>query len=394
MTDERTFCLPGSVPLPLVAVPAGSFSMGSPAGETGHQPEETAHRVTLTRGFYLGRAPVTRRQWAALMEGKAPAAAEKSAFYAAVASNVRPPIADPQTVTPHRRTARHPTSVSAWAGRRKRKVVNSMTTKKTHDDIRKRVLNSYAGIATGALSGCGCATPSCCSSQASIDKEQSAKLGYSKKDMDAVPEGADMGLGCGNPQAIAALKKGEVVLDLGAGGGFDCFLAARQVGQRGRVIGVDMTPEMVAKARENGRNGGFKNVEFRLGEIEHLPVADNSVDVILSNCVINLSPDKEQVYREAFRVLKPGGRLAISDVVAVKPVPKAVRDDFDKHSGCVAGALHVRTLDGILRTTGFLDGRVMVKEASKEFIKDWFPGSGIERYVRSADVQGIKPVKA
>ncbi len=267
-----------------------------------------------------------------------------------------------------------------------------MKASRNKDDIRKIVRERYAGIATGAQSGCG--TPSCCSPQAPSVKAQSAKLGYSQNDLDAVPEGADMGLGCGNPRAVAGLRKGEVVLDLGAGGGFDCFLAARRVGPRGRVIGVDMTPEMVAKARENARKGGFRNVEFRLGEIEHLPVADASVDVILSNCVINLSPDKEQVYREAFRVLQPGGRLAISDVVAVKPVPKPVRDDFDKHSGCVAGALPVRKLEEILWAVGFLDSRVTVKDASKEFIKDWFPGSGIERYVRSADVQGVKPGKA
>ncbi len=267
-----------------------------------------------------------------------------------------------------------------------------MQNSRNKDDIRKRVRERYAGVATGTQSGCGC-TPSCCSPKAPAAKEQSAKLGYSETELDAVPAGADMGLGCGNPQAIAGLKKGEVVLDLGAGGGFDCFLAVRQVGARGRVIGVDMTPEMVAKARENARNGGFRNVDFRLGEIEHLPVADASVDVILSNCVINLSPDKEQVYREAFRVLKPGGRLAISDVVAVKPVPKAVREDFDKHSGCVAGALQVRKLEGILQAVGFQNGRVAVKEQSKEFLKDWFPGSGIERYVRSADVQGEKPTR-
>ena len=202
------------------------------------------------------------------------------------------------------------------------------------DDIRKMVRERYADVATGAQSGCGC-SPSCCSAKAPSAKEQSAKLGYSKTELNAVPEGADMGLGCGNPQAIAGLKK--------------------------------------------------------LGEIEHLPVADASVDVILSNCVINLSTDKEQVYREAFRVLKPGGRLAISDVVAIKPVPKAVREDFDKHSGCVAGALQVRKLEGILQAAGFQNSRVIVKEQSKEFIKDWFPGSGIEHYVRSADVQGVKP---
>jgi ubiquinone/menaquinone biosynthesis C-methylase UbiE len=152
-----------------------------------------------------------------------------------------------------------------------------------------------------------------------------------------------------------------------------------------------MTPEMIAKARENARKAGTKNVEFRLGEIEHLPVADSTVDVILSNCVINLSPDKEQVYREAFRVLKPGGRLAISDVVAIRPIPTAIQQDFEKHSGCVAGALQVKKLERILRATGFASGAVKVKEQSKEFIKDWFPGSGVERYVRSADVQGMKP---
>lgn len=258
------------------------------------------------------------------------------------------------------------------------------------DRIRERVRERYAGIAVSGKSGCGCA-PSCCSSKALSSKAQSAKLGYSKKDLDAVPEGADMGLGCGNPQAIAMLKKGEVVLDLGCGGGFDCFLAARKVGSRGRVIGVDMTPEMIAKAREHARKGGFTNVEFRLGEIEHLPVADASVDVILSNCVINLSPDKEQVYREAFRVLKPGGRLAISDIVAIKPIPKAVKDDFEKYSSCVAGALQVRKLENILQSVGFRQAGVRIKEASKEFIRDWFPGSGIERYVRSADVVGVKP---
>ena len=266
--------------------------------------------------------------------------------------------------------------------------------KRVDDRIREKVRERYAGIAASGKSGCGCSTPSCCSPKAPSAKAQSAKLGYSKKDLEAAPEGANMGLGCGNPQAIAGLKKGEVVLDLGAGGGFDCFLAARQVGPRGRVIGVDMTPEMVAKARENARKGGFKNVEFRLGEIEHLPLADASVDAILSNCVINLSPDKEQVYQEAYRVLKPGGRLAISDVVAIKPIPKAVQNDFEKHSGCVAGALQVRKLERILQAAGFRGGCVKVKEASKGYIKDWFPGSGVERYVRSAEVQGTKSGKA
>ncbi len=264
-------------------------------------------------------------------------------------------------------------------------------TKCRNDEIRQGVRKRYAGIATSGKSGCGCSTASCCSGTKPSAKAQSTKLGYSKKDVEAVPEGANMGLGCGNPQSIAMLKKGEIVLDLGAGGGFDCFLAARQVGARGRVIGVDMTPEMVAKARENARKGRFKNVEFRLGEIEHLPVADSSVDVILSNCVINLSPDKAQVYRDAYRVLKPGGRLAISDVVAIKPIPGAMKSNFEKHSGCVAGALQVRALERILKDAGFRSVCVQVKETSKKFIKDWFPGSGVEQFVRSADVQGEKP---
>lgn len=199
-----------------------------------------------------------------------------------------------------------------------------------------------------------------------------------------------MGLGCGNPQAIAMLKKGETVLDLGAGGGFDCFLAAKQVGCRGRVIGVDMTPEMILKARENARKTDFTNVEFRLGEIEHLPVADNTADVIISNCVINLSPDKPQVYREAYRVLKPGGRLAISDVVAISSMPKSMKADIEKHSGCISGAATVPDLKRMLRAAGFRDIKVTPIPESAAFVKHWFPGSGVENYVRSAEVRGTK----
>ena len=260
------------------------------------------------------------------------------------------------------------------------------------EEIRKKVRERYAAVALEDDSGCGCSSSSCCSPQSS-SAQQSAKLGYSQKELEAVPEGANLGLGCGNPQEIARLKKGEIVIDLGAGGGFDCFLAARQVGSKGRVIGVDMTPEMVAKARRNAEKSKTENVDFRLGEIEHLPVADNTADVILSNCVINLSPDKEQVYAEAYRVLKNGGRLAISDVVCVKAIPRAIRDNMDNFSGCVAGALPREKLFRILEKVGFKQISIHIREESREFIREWFPGSGMENYVRSAEISGIKKRK-
>ena len=264
-----------------------------------------------------------------------------------------------------------------------------MKNKNDHDRIRKNVRSRYAEIAKAKTKGC-CGVSCCSSSSPAIGAKASAKIGYSKKDMQAVPEGSNMGLGCGNPQAIAKLKKGEVVLDLGSGGGFDCFLAARQVGGRGHVIGIDMTPEMLSKARENAVKGNYRNVEFRLGEIEHLPVADNSVNVIISNCVINLSPDKSQVFHEAGRVLAQGGRLAISDVVAVKKLPDRVKKDLATYAGCVAGAALVQDVKRMLRAAGFSRIKVEVNHASREFIKDWFPGSGIEAYVASARIEAIK----
>ena len=260
--------------------------------------------------------------------------------------------------------------------------------KTDHDEIRKNVRSRYAEIAKTNNKGC-CST-SCGSSFPANGADVSARVGYSTKDMQAVPEGSNMGLGCGNPQAIANLKEGEVVLDLGSGGGFDCFLAARKVGASGRVIGIDMTPEMVSKARENTVKGKYKNVEFRLGEIEHLPVADNSADIIISNCVINLSPDKKQVFREAYRVLKPGGRLAISDVVAVKKLPDQIKKDLAAYSGCVAGAALVSDVKTMLSEAGFSGVKVEINEASREFIKDWFPGTGIESYVASAKIEAVK----
>jgi ubiquinone/menaquinone biosynthesis C-methylase UbiE len=218
------------------------------------------------------------------------------------------------------------------------------------------------------------------------------KLGYSENDVKSVPEGANMGLGCGNPQAIASLKPGETVLDLGSGGGFDCFLASRAVGDDGKVIGVDMTPDMISKARKNLEKTGATNIEFRLGEIEHLPVADNSVDVIISNCVINLSPQKDQVYREAFRVLKPGGRLAISDVVATADLPEQVKKDLKLYTGCVAGAESINSQETMLKESGFDNIKFTPKDSSKELIKEWAPGRELEDFVTSAAIEAVKPL--
>ncbi len=251
-----------------------------------------------------------------------------------------------------------------------------------HNQVRER----YASI---AKSGCGC-TSACCTPSGDNHARVSATLGYSEQEIHSTPQGANMGLGCGNPQAIANLKPGETVVDLGCGGGFDCFLAARQVGENGMVIGIDMTPDMISKARANAKEARFANVEFRLGEIEHLPVADDSVDVIISNCVINLSPDKLQVYREAFRVLRPGGRLAISDVVAVRNLPEEINSDSDVYHGCVAGAALVSDVEQMLREAGFSKIKIDIKHESREFIKDWFPGTGIEDYVRSATIEARK----
>ena len=216
-------------------------------------------------------------------------------------------------------------------------------------------------------------------------------MGYSEAELAAVPDGANLGLGCGNPQAIAAMQPGEVVVDLGSGAGFDCLLAARQVGAAGRVIGVDMTHEMLAKARANAVKLGAVNVEFRLGEIEHMPIADGTADVIISNCVVNLVPDKQQVFREAFRVLKPGGRLAISDVVNTAPLPPDLQADPTLICGCVVGAASVERIEGWLAEAGFVDIRVTARPESRDLIKTWAPGRHVEDYVMSGIIEARKP---
>jgi arsenite methyltransferase len=262
-----------------------------------------------------------------------------------------------------------------------------------HDAVRQAVRTRYGSIAETRGSAAGCCEPtSCCeTSMPSTLDEKAYAMGYSAEETAAVPEGANLGLGCGNPTAIAALQAGETVLDLGSGAGFDCFLAARAVGNTGHVIGVDMTPEMLRKARENAAKGGFTNVEFRLGEIEHLPVADASVDVILSNCVINLSPEKSQVFREAYRVLKPGGRLAISDVVTTAPLPEEIQNDLSFKTCCVAGAALIDDFQQMLREVGFIDICIEPKDESKTFIRTWVPGSHIEEYIVSATIAAFKP---
>jgi SAM-dependent methyltransferase len=232
------------------------------------------------------------------------------------------------------------------------------------DDIKKHVRDRYARAVNTKTSCCGSGSSPCCGGQAGPDLEQmSQKVGYSAEELAVIPEDANLGLGCGNPTAIAGLKAGETVLDLGSGAGIDCFLAAAKVGPRGRVIGVDMTPDMIDKARENARQAGAKNVEFRLGEIENLPAADGSVDVIISNCVINLSTDKPRVFREAFRVLKPGGRLMVSDLALKKPLPKAVRESVDVYVACVAGAMVKEDYLGAIREAGFKDVAVVSETA-------------------------------
>ena len=284
--------------------------------------------------------------------------------------------------------------------------------KSTKEVIRQVVRERYGKIATagsgftGIISSGSCcgesgaaagknSAASCCSGGSDVTSEQmSTLMGYSKQDLATAPEGANMGLGCGNPVALASLQTGETVVDLGSGGGFDCFLAAKQVGESGKVIGVDMTPDMLSKARANAEKMQAENVEFRLGEIEHLPVADNSADIIMSNCVINLSPDKQKVYRDAFRILKPGGRLAISDIVAIAPLPEEIQQNLALVSACVGGAATIDDTRDMLAQVGFENIKITPKDESRELISEWTPGASKNAgdYVVSAHIEATKPI--
>jgi arsenite methyltransferase len=278
------------------------------------------------------------------------------------------------------------------------------------EKIRKVVRNRYGNIAKSAAvdsemsstsSCCGQSgsaisinpAASCCDGSQFTPQQIATLMGYSKEDLGSVVDGANLGLGCGNPVALASLKPGETVVDLGSGGGFDCFLAAKQVGETGRVIGVDMTPDMLSTARVNAEKMKTKNVEFRLGEIENLPVADNTADIIMSNCVINLSPDKLKVYREAFRILKPGGRLAIADVVATAPLPAEIQDNLALVSACIGGAATIDDTEGMLQEAGFQNISIKPKDESRKLISEWVPGENKNAgdYVVSAYIEALKP---
>jgi ubiquinone/menaquinone biosynthesis C-methylase UbiE len=257
--------------------------------------------------------------------------------------------------------------------------------------IKEMVRARYGGIAAASeTSCCAPAASSCCGPEAAA-QDKARRMGYSEAELAVVPEGANLGLGCGNPLAIAAMRPGETVVDLGSGGGFDCFLAARQVGDTGRVIGVDMTPEMLKKARDNAARVGTANVEFRLGELEYLPIADNTADVVISNCVINLVPDKEQVFREAFRVLKHGGRLAVSDIINTAPLSAELQSDPSLLCSCVAGAAPADRVENWLAAAGFVEVRVTEKPESRELIKTWAAGRNLKNHIASAMVEARKP---
>jgi len=253
-----------------------------------------------------------------------------------------------------------------------------------NEQIKQKVRKQYGEIAVSS-DCCTKGSQTCCSYVG-----DSTKLGYSTKEISDAPQGADMGLGCGNPVAIASLKEGEIVVDLGCGGGLDCFLAAKKVGNAGKVIGIDMTPEMISKARLNAEKSGYKNVEFRLGEIENLPVADNFADVVMSNCVINLSPDKQRVFDESYRILKKGGRIIIMDVVSIKEIPQSLKQNNDVYCGCFGNAATKEEIEKMLIIAGFSNVNIELKLESKEFIKNWSSEIKADLYICSALITGKK----
>ena len=255
---------------------------------------------------------------------------------------------------------------------------------------RRAVRERYSNIAEKGSTGC-CEPADGCETDGSTAADTATQLGYETDDLASVDGEANLGLGCGNPTAISRLSPGETVLDLGSGAGFDCFLAAQEVGNEGQVIGVDMAPEMVDKARENAQQNETDSVEFRLGEIEHLPVADERVDVIISNCVINLSPAKPQVFDEAFRVLQPGGRLAVSDIVLSAEPPAGAQSDLDAIAGCAGGAATVDELETMLDESGFVDITIEPKSESREFLREWSDEYAIEEFAVSATIEATKP---
>lgn len=262
-------------------------------------------------------------------------------------------------------------------------------------NIKSHIRKRYGEIAKkesqgGCCSGGGCGGGCCCNGAQNDIKESSVSIGYSSDDLAAAPIESNMGLGCGNPIAIAELAAGEHVLDLGCGGGFDCFLARKKVGEEGFVIGVDMTPDMISLAKANLAKSGYTNMDFRLGEIEDMPVESERVDTIISNCVINLSPEKEKVFQEAYRVLKKGGRLCISDVVATAALPDDIKNDLMMFSGCIAGAEHIDKIKQMLINAGFTDVEMYPKDNSKEIISSWTPGRKIEDFVASYIIKAKK----
>lgn len=263
-------------------------------------------------------------------------------------------------------------------------------------DIRDVVREKYGAIAESAKAGSSCCSEGsgCGCGCGEAGGEGTATIGYTAEQLNAIPEGANLGLGCGNPLAHAQVRPGETVLDLGAGAGIDAFLAAREVGPKGRVIGVDMTAAMVARARANAAKGDFPNVEFRLGEIEHLPVADATVDLVISNCVINLSPDKPSVFREAWRALRPGGRMVVSDLVLDRPLPDAVRQSVEAYVGCVAGAAMKDEYLSLIRDAGFESVEILEEKSyavGGEFFPKATPGPDDWEAIRSVKVRAVKP---